>query len=134
MADTFTNDTPVTPDTSTPEQTETAPVAQDTAPTTDGAPEQIDTQVAVSAPETASAIQADEPVAVPDQFRPETQADSNSRPDPTRQVNAAKANAAQAKAPRPRGDVPARVFARGAPMPPMRAAHATKCAHAAQPP
>ena len=74
MADIPSNDTPVTPDT---QISQNAPVEQETAPTssgstgstgavsTDGAPEQIETQVSTSAPETPSATQADAPVAVP---------------------------------------------------------------------
>ncbi len=73
MADTHTNHTPVTPDIQT---SQTPPVEQETAPTssgstgstgatpsTDGAPEQIETQVSTSAPETSSATQTDAPTA-----------------------------------------------------------------------
>ena len=67
MADTPNNDTPVTPDI---QNSATPPVEQETAPTSsgtpgttgaatpDGAPEQIETQVSTSAPETASAAPA----------------------------------------------------------------------------
>ena len=76
MADNLPNDKPVTPDIQT---SETPSVEQETAPTssgsagstgavsTDGAPEQIETQVSTSAPETTSATQAPAPVAVPTQ-------------------------------------------------------------------
>jgi len=73
VADTHTNHTPVTPDIQT---SQTPPVEQETAPTssgstgstgatpsTDGAPEQIETQVSTSAPETSSATQTDAPTA-----------------------------------------------------------------------
>ena len=72
MADTPNNDTPVTPDIQT---SATPPVEQETAPTssgtpgttgaasTDGAPEQIETQVSTSVPETAAAIPATAPAA-----------------------------------------------------------------------
>ena len=76
MADTLINDTTVTPDIQTPETPDPS-VAQDTAPTsTEGAPEQIDTQVAASAPETPSAIQSDGAVPTPDAAPTETQAQS----------------------------------------------------------
>ena len=74
VADSHTNDTPVTPDIQT---SPTPNVEQETAPTssgitgstgaessTDGAPEQIETQVSTSAPTTSPAMQADVP-AVP---------------------------------------------------------------------
>ena len=103
MADIFTNDTPVTPDIQTSEtpsvEQETAPTSSGSAGTTgavspDGAPEQIETQVSTSAPETPSATQADAPVAVPTE-------------------------SAQAPAASPAGDVPAPTStpATAAPMP-----------------
>ncbi len=70
MADTPNNDTPVTPDI---QNSATPPVEQETAPTssgtpgttgavsTDGAPEQIETQVSTSTPETAAATAATAP-------------------------------------------------------------------------
>ena len=85
MADTPNNDTPVTPDIQTSDpsvEQETAPTSSGSTGTTgavshDGAPEQIETQVSTSAPETASATQADAPVADPADDSPNASAGDN---------------------------------------------------------